>query len=576
VENGGQSQDEASTILSGAGEGTVAEVGDNFLVRLEGDFPAGVVGLEIDPDADDGELQAVEILAVSGNRIITAPGLLEATRPGARYEGVFRFDGLSVLDGGMLETDALLALRTGSGELRMAGGSTLEAPTLRVAGPADVLLADAVLSLGRLWLAAEDAPGITLVRSDAWIDAGFRSGPVLLQESLLVTRGALSPEGMALEASTVTVPEPTSTGTYTLELNVSGELSLDVSSALDVTARGYLGGGRGDDPARTGQTADHVLLELGGRTGGSHGGLGGVQGTGLGLGLNVAPVFDDLRNPRRPGGGGSGRLNEDDRGYNGGGLLRVRAARLLLDGRLVADGGGVQQPGSTDTGGAGAGGGIYLDVDELLGSGEVSADGGSADGGTGAGCGGGGRIAILYGEVGSFTGSVHALGGVLVPDTPKASSVGGAGTVFWQSREQLYGDLVVDNAGRVQSAASTPLRAVGSGTIVALSEATLEGDILFETSDTGLEGHWVVVNGETQDPFRILANTATVLETDPADGDLTAVGVVGDPFQGAHVLDNLTVTGSAKVSSGGDLIILTGEVTVSDGGVLTAPPIVYP
>lgn len=574
VENGGRAQDAPSTILSGAGEGTVAEVGDNFLVRLEGDFPPGVVGLEIDPDAENDELQAFEILAVSGNRIITAPGLLEATRPGARYEGIFRFDDLSVLDGGMLATDVLLAVRTGSGALRMAGGSTLETPTLRVGGPADVLLEDAALSVGRLWLVAEDAPGITLVRSDAWIDTGFRSGPILLEESLLVAGGALSPEGMTLEASTVTVPEPTAMETHALELNVSGELSIDGSSALDVTARGYLGGGRGDDPPRIGQTADHALLELGGRTGGSHGGLGGVQGTGLGLGLNVAPIFDDLRNPRRPGGGGSGRLNDDDRGHNGGGLLRVRTARLVLNGRLVADGGGVQQGGSTDTGGAGAGGGIYLDVDELLGSGEVSADGGSADGGTGAGCGGGGRIAILYGELGSFTGSVHALGGVLVPDTPKASSVGGAGTVFWQSREQLHGDLVIDNAGRVQSAASTPLRAVGTGTIVALAQTTLEGDIGFETSDTGLEGHWVVVNEETQDPFRILGNTATVLETDPATGDLTTVGAPGDPFQGAHVLDNLTVTGSAKVSSGGDLIILTGEVTVSDGGVLTAPPIV--
>jgi hypothetical protein len=102
----------------------------------------------------------------------------------------------------------------------------------------------------------------------------------------------------------------------------------------------------------------------------------------------------------------------------------------------------------------------------------------------------------------------------------------------------------------------------------------LRGNIVFPVSDTKLEGQWVVVDGATAQPFRIVDNGFDELVTDPASGDLTAVAAPGTPFQGAIVLDRLVVTNAGAFDTRGDLVILTGPLEVSNGGVLVAPPVV--
>ena len=57
--------------------------------------------------------------------------------------------------------------------------------------------------------------------------------------------------------------------------------------------------------------------------------------------------------------------------------------------------------------------------------------------------------------------------------------------------------------------------------------------------------HAQVINDLADSPFPVVGNTATQLRTDPAAGDMTQAGAVGDTFRGAVVLDNLTVTGRA-------------------------------
>jgi hypothetical protein len=397
-----------------------------------------------------------------------------------------------------------------------------------------------------------------------------------IEDAALVRIDApLLAEDLSLVASVVTVGDPTIERTLPLVLEIDDTLEVDSASRIDLTAKGYVGGGRGGNASRRGQTADGVVGSSGGRTGGCHGGLGGYQGTGTGLGTTVPPVFDDYRAPSRPGGGGSGKLDALDFGGNGGGLVLVRAREFALEGRILADGDGRQRAGNTETGGGGAGGGILLDVGILRGGGEASADGGAGDGTVGSGAGGGGRIAIYHVDRSGFTGTVHAVGGSLVPVVTRTASVGGAGTVFWKSAVQVHGDLVIDNAGRTQSMSRTLLRAMGTGTVTRLWPEAFEAAAAFPTSDTGLGGLWVVLGGDTARPFRIVSNTAARVEVDPEGLDLSVLLSVGESYAGAHVLDSLTVTNRAAVNTQGDLIILTtGDLTLSGGASLASPPVI--
>jgi hypothetical protein len=406
------------------------------------------------------------------------------------------------------------------------------------------------------------SPGISLVTLNA--------SKVLFQSPFRASSVSLT------QGSVITVPDSTSAQSVTLDLDL-GSLSIEAGSSVDLAGKGYVGGGRGGNTSRMGETVDYTLVAVGGRTGGAHAALGGFQSTGTGLGTAVAPVYDDFKSPRRPGGGGSAKLDLAELGYNGGGLARVRAQSVLLNGQITVEGDGKQRAGNSDLGGGGGGGGLLLDVQTLSGTGEISADGGAADGNAGAGCGGGGRIAIYYQDKSGFAGAVHAYGGTLIPSVAKTTSVGGAGTIFWKGSSQGYGDLIIDNANRIQSATRTQLRPVGSGTISALSPTSLvSAAAAFSTSDTKLEGQWVVVGNATLTPFLIVTNATTALTTDPASGNMTSAGGPGSTFQGAIVLDNLLVTRRGALTTRGDLIIIaTGAVTISDGGSLTSPPIVH-
>jgi hypothetical protein len=147
----------------------------------------------------------------------------------------------------------------------------------------------------------------------------------------------------------------TTTQTHELNLTVNHQVIVDATSAIDVTGKGY----------QAGYTAGNT--KVGGATsssGGSYGGLGGAgsngpQGTGV-----PNEVYGDYSDPDEPG-AGSGLSY----GVAGGGLVRLQANTLQLDGSILADG-------LASTGGGSAGGGIWLDVGTLVGSGMIRAGGG--------------------------------------------------------------------------------------------------------------------------------------------------------------------------------------------------------
>ena len=472
--------------------------------------------------------------------------------------GELVFERLDIRGGAHVESveplRVILSDAGGPGLFSMDGG--LRAPTLALGGVQSIEVRGGELDVGEVTS--------TLVVT-SWT---FRDSRWVLHEPIVTN-------SVNLLGSVLTVPESTSDRTWTVDVQAAATLLIDGTSRIDLVGKGYVGGLRGGSTVEVGQTADHRQAVADGRSGGSHGGLGGFQGPGDGLGTVVAPAYDDYREPRRPGGGGSGRLGGGEPGYNGGGLVHLRAASLFLFGRIDVRGAGRQLPGSTSRGGAGAGGGVLLGVDMLFGSGEIDADGGAADGIAGSGAGGGGRVAIHARDRSGFTGFIHAFGGGLVPPGSRTDSIGGAGTLFFQDQDQTYGDLVIDNGGRVQSFPRTRLRPVGSGTIQALAAQVLTGDRVFPTTDTRLEGQWVVLRGQTLSPFRILTNDVASLETDPLDGDLTGAASPGDSFQGAIVLDNLILRGAAGFDTRGDLVIIATGSVASSGATLIAPPVVH-
>src|SRR5206468_571884 len=167
---------------------------------------------------------------------------------------------------------------------------------------------------------------------------------------------------------------------------------------------------------------------------------------------------DDFKNPSDLGSGGSTYFNSASAGGNGGGLVRLTALSLALNGRVVANG----------TDGfyfGGAGGGVKLDVGTLSGQGSIEAKGGYQAGG--------GRIAVLY-----TTNSGLNLG-----NADAHGYYGGAGTVFLESSSQTDGDMLLDNRGfGPGSIPATPFAPTGTGTLT-FRNLTLTGLASMMTPD---------------------------------------------------------------------------------------------
>jgi len=225
--------------------------------------------------------------------------------------------------------------------------------------------------------------------------------------------------------SRLTHAENTATLDNWLDLEVSGTLTVSSNSAIDVAGRGY------------GEGSSYTNAPGNDNTGGSYGGLGGGRAS--------DSVYGDFRDPNELGGGAGSHAS----GQSGGGLVRISASSLVLDGTIVADGVSNLENAYPLYGGGGAGGGIYLDVGQLSGSGTISADGG--DSGSSAGGGGGGRVAVLYGALDGFVleGHVSAMGG----DGSSAMD-GGSGTVYLTNKTSGAESLMISN---VYANGTTPM-----------------------------------------------------------------------------------------------------------------------
>ncbi|HSL84805.1 MAG TPA: Ig-like domain-containing protein, partial [Thermoanaerobaculia bacterium] len=350
--------------------------------------------------------------------------------------------------------------------------------------------------------------------------AVLRSGTLSLDQP--VALGGL----IVLPGATITKDSSLAPATP-LHLDVSGPLYVACGGAVDVSAKGY-----GPNTTYPGHGTPGTA------SGGSHIGEGGVaSGT-------AGETFGSVYRPAEAGGGGqsSGR---------GGGVARITAGRLQVDGAIRANG--------QDSGRGGAGGSVWVTTSAVAGAGTIEARGGNACCGNGAG--GGGAVTIMYGA----TGATSAVLGNATAASASTNRVGGPGSVYLFGPNSAFGDLRLENAG-VEG--RTRLPALGAG----VAEAGSGGAVLVtdraEPIPAYLVGHWVEVVNGSDGSLRGLARIASVSSTTATvDADL---GVLpGDLWQGVYRFDRVEIGAGVTLESE-DPVRVAGEQVISSGTVRTS------
>jgi len=349
-------------------------------------------------------------------------------------------------------------------------------------------------------------------------------GPVVVAGATLSGGLIICPEVAATNGGILTSFSAAASQTYKLDLRVAGTLTVDAASKIDVSTQGYLAGRTSGNTTMGGAT---------GQGAGSHGGLGGsLFGT-------ACRVYGDYANPND---WGSGSVD-----VSGGGLVRVNAATLLLDGQILADGSG-------GCFGGGAGGGIYVEVARIQGQGSIKAEGGTAGCFGNSNGGGGGRVALYASD---FTG--FNLNRVMAPGGGFGFTPGGAGTVYLRDKNQPHGTLVID--GTTGGRYWTPLGLSGTN-IFAISDALI------------IRGNRALVGAEHLN-MTFLFQGALIVSNSAnfsVSGDMVVPSLLVSSRGVVATTANLTSSGPVTVNGG---TLAGGQISASsiatlNGGTLTS------
>jgi hypothetical protein len=330
----------------------------------------------------------------------------------------------------------------------------------------------------------------------------------------------------------------------TLNLTISGQMTVESGAVLDVTGLGYAGGLSTSQNAPG--TAPAGVTAAATDAGGSHGGLG----TTYDLTGPAGEVYDSAYQPQLGGGGGSVKFANTS-GDSGGGVISLNVGQLVLDGQLRAKGEMKRNPGSTDA--TGAGGTVLITAGTLSGAGTIEASGADYQAvNQHAGGGGGGRVALYVDTLSGFNPAtqVKAWGGTVLSSTT-VQRYAAPGTVFVKLPSQTYGTLYVNQGGIVagKSIPNTPLPTIGNGTVGTATADTLTPTALWITpSDSaakfslGVTGMWVKVNNVE---YRVVDQSADRRQLLLAG----AAGAVhtGDAYRGLYHFNQVTILGGATL-----------------------------
>ena len=362
---------------------------------------------------------------------------------------------------------------------------------------------------------------------------------------------------VVLNGTKVTHPATTAAQEYHLDLTIQRDLFVAQGGTIDVSGRGYMGG------SGTQRAYGYGNVQTEGANpgiGGSHGGRGGsFDGS--------SPVYGSFYDPSDPGAGGGASTSYG--GASGGGVVRVTVTgNVVIDGTVLANGA------SGALGAGGAGGSIRLNGAAIRGAGAIQASGSNSSGGTYGG-GSGGRIALYAAAIDpGLVGRTVAAGGI---SSVNPATWGAAGTVFIKPDDavQVFGDLILDNAGNASSQL-TELLPVGSGVIDAVSTDGLtftdnEADFrhILGAADA-------VFNGDFAHPCPIGGNDhhgkSLILKT-PLAATCTRLPHVNDFYQGLYRFNRVIVRKGAK-GIARDTVTLTSpntpEVDIPSGSSWTS------
>lgn len=308
-------------------------------------------------------------------------------------------------------------------------------------------------------------------------------------------------------------------------LSVSGQL--DIQGTATFVGRGCPGETRWDTVTRA------CVSGVPQYTGGSHGGRGGNA---------PSTAYGNQDVPIDPGsGGGAGCCNIG--GGAGGGILRIQAGTLVLDGIIDADG----ASSVSGSAGGGSGGSIRIDATTVTGGGVIRAEGGDGQGGGGAG----GRISVNYTNW-MFTGLVTARGG-------SGGPAGGEGSVRLRSAATA---LTVVN-GRYDLGAGHTYSSVtlaGNALLAINGPASVTSQITIPASNR------VQLNATDALMGITLSNTiqgALELNTPFTLGPQTVPGTL--VVNASSTLGDLTVPGTLEVNA----TLTVPNITLPNGGVMT-------
>jgi len=497
-----------TTTIATAGTGTVTGINGN-VVSLSGTVPFSIEGTAIEfLDASGNVVSSYVITARATNSVTVALATGESAAnaaPGNAYRGLMNVDKFTVRG---LAT-AEIAGTTAATLSTVGGGTTL----LRVAGDVHAL---------------KDA--------------------TLLGPNLEIN-GTLSAPNLTLTGATLTHSRATASTINRLNVNVTGTMTVDATSSVDVSTRGITGAVNGtaytydranDKPTLTGGAFDFSA--------GSHGGVGGFWRG------NVPAAYGSPFNPNEPGGAGGPSTGTNCLPCrSGGGVVHIKAGVLQLDGKILANGEWVDS--------AAAGGSIRIDATTLTGAGEIHADGGQDTIGA---SGGGGRIAIYYGtnNIPSTKITAAALAAA------NLAATGGPGTIYYRqvdgSGAKVTDELVVDNLGRATSLA-TSIVTVGNGVVTAVNGnvVTLSGSVPFDVEGTSIE--FLDATGNVVSSYGIAARTSTTVTLTLAAGESSPNVVVGNAYRGMLSVDKLTARGAALFDSNG---AIAATFSTAGAGVL--------
>jgi hypothetical protein len=356
----------------------------------------------------------------------------------------------------------------------------------------------------------------------------------------------------------------TSTSEYALNI-VAASLSLASGSTISANSRGY---------SYTGPTPLYYTtlgnIQAGTSTtynggGGSHGGRGGTS---------VIAPYGSYYSPNSSGSSGI-TYSGGNLPTAGGGIVRISLNNGNADISGSID---VSSSTASNNAGGGAGGSIYISAGTISGSGTLKANGGaSAQGG-----GSGGRIAVHY---------TSATGGFSLPTNiqSRIQNFGGAGayngaagTTFFKSATQTYGDLYINNNNQVPSISSvnsyTSLNIPAQAMNTTLTSSTLSSTGSFSEQSLvtnhllGMSVNPNISQNSTStynDDQAFLISGQTANDITIASGDMTTVGTTGSTYQVMLILDNLEVSGKGVLSASGPVLVKNGDLSSNSTDTIT-------